>query len=92
MRWTRRVFGIAAAAWWVYLVLDLLTLKVDVFNRIAAALSVKIGIKGFGLSLGSLLASICVLGAGYLLALAESDSLSARSFSRACACPAACRR
>lgn len=68
VRWTRRAAGMAAGAWWIYLVLDLLTLRADVFKGIAALLNVRIGIKSFSLSLGNLLASVCVLTAGYLLA------------------------
>jgi potassium efflux system protein len=68
VRWTRRAFIIVAGAWWVYLVLDLLTFRADVFNGLAALLNARIGIKSFSLSLGNLLASICVLAGGYLLA------------------------
>ncbi len=70
VRWARRAIGIAAGAWWVYLVLDLLTLRSTVFKGIADVLNVRIGIRSFSLSLGSLLASVCVLTAGYLLARA----------------------
>ena len=68
VRWARRVFGIVTGAWWVYLVLDLLTLRGDVFKGLAAFLNVRIGIKSFSLSLGNLLGSLSVLAAGYLLA------------------------
>ena len=67
LRWTRRLSGVAAGAWWVYLALDLLTIRGDVSKGIAAVLNLSVGIRSFSLSLGSLLASVCVLAAGYLV-------------------------
>ena len=70
VRWTGRSLGIVAAFWWLYLVLDLVALRDDVSDAIAKALDAKIGIKGFGLSLGNLLASLCLLVGGFLVARA----------------------
>jgi potassium efflux system protein len=68
VRWTKRALGVGAAVWWLYLVLDLLALRGDVAGGIGRALDVKIGIKGFALSLGNVLECLCVLVGGYLIA------------------------
>ena len=70
VRWTTRSLGIVAVFWWIYLVLDLVALRADVSNAIATALDAKIGIKGFGLSLGNLVGSLCLLVGGLLVARA----------------------
>jgi small-conductance mechanosensitive channel len=70
MRWTVRSLNIVASACWIYLVLDLLTLKSDVSKGIDAFLSLRLGIRGFGLSLGNMLGCVCVLVGGYLIARA----------------------
>jgi small-conductance mechanosensitive channel len=70
VRWAGRSLGILAAFWWLYLVLDLVALRDDVSGAIAIALNAKIGIKGFGLSVGNLLGCLCLLVGGFLVARA----------------------
>jgi small-conductance mechanosensitive channel len=68
IRWTRRIGGLSAGIWWLYLVLDLLTIRADTLRGVAAALDAKIGIGSFSLTLGSLLTALAVLFGGLLLA------------------------
>ena len=69
VRWTRRALGIGAAFWWLYLVLDLLALRGDVSNANRQQRSTrKSGSRDSALSLGNLLACLCLLVGGFLVA------------------------
>jgi small-conductance mechanosensitive channel len=70
VKWTNRTVSVAALYCWVYVTLDLLGLKEEVFKTIAAVLNSRIGIKGFSISLGDVFGCLCVLAFGYLIASA----------------------
>jgi potassium efflux system protein len=80
--WTRRMINLAAVAWWIYIVLDVLAIRTETFQAIAALLNTRIGIRAFGIALGDILAFATVLAAGFPAAKAIRFLLREEFFSR----------
>jgi len=70
LRWMKRAVAVLAVAWWIYAMLDLLALKSEAGSLIASTLALRLGIKSVSISLGELLAAVCVLAGGSLTARA----------------------
>jgi small-conductance mechanosensitive channel len=69
-KWTKRVMSAGALFWWIYVTLDLLALREKTFQGIAAVFNARLAIKAFSISLGDILAFVCVLAFGYMIAAA----------------------
>jgi small-conductance mechanosensitive channel len=68
VKWMNFALRVGGLFCWFYVTLDLLGLKQEVFNAIAAVLNARITINAFSISLGDILGFASILAFGYLIA------------------------